>query len=69
MEKNLTVCKVCLKPHMKIYAGKWKLTKSWRDEHGLLWNGKVCGQCNREQTREKMTRHRERKRNAATESK
>lgn len=37
--------------HLRIYGGKWGPYKQWRDEHGLLWNGNVCGVCNRARSR------------------
>lgn len=38
--------------HLRIYGGKWGgKFKQWRDEHGLLWNGNICGVCNRERMR------------------
>lgn len=48
MPSNRRCCKICMSDHLRIYGGKWgNKFKQWRDEHGLLWNGNVCGLCNR----------------------
>lgn len=50
--QNRRPCKICFSEHLRIYGGKWGgKFKQWRDEHGLLWNGNVCGLCNRTRMR------------------
>lgn len=62
MEQNKRVCKVCMREHMRIYSGKWNgKDKAWRDENGLIWNGKVCGVCNRVRVRDAMHKLREKR--------
>lgn len=54
------VCRVCGRPRKRIRVGTWckkkvyMKTPKWRDEDGLLWNGKVCGICHRNQTAVRM---------------
>lgn len=61
MEPSKRTCKVCMKEHLRIYSGKIGKDSSWRDEHGLLWNGKTCGVCNRNRIREAVSKHRQSK--------
>lgn len=58
MELSKRVCKKCMKLHVRAYSGKIGRHSSWRDEHGLLWNGKICGACNRERIRDAVNKHR-----------
>ncbi len=64
MEKNRRVCKVCLKEHWRIKSGRWGKDTAWRDEHGILWNGRVCGACNRISLRERVAKARKKKQDA-----
>lgn len=55
-ESNITVCKVCNLPKVKIVAGKYPKgkTKKYVDELGGHWNGKICAVCNRARVRKVM---------------
>lgn len=61
MQLNKRVCKVCMNEHLRIYSGKMGKDSSWRDEHGLLWNGKTCGGCNRDRVRVAVAKSRNKK--------
>lgn len=61
MQSSKRVCKVCMKEHARNYSGKIGKDSSWRDEHGLLWNGKICGACNRDRVRDAVAKHRQSK--------
>lgn len=61
MELSKRVCKKCLKLHVRAYSGRKGKNSFWRDEHGLLWNGKICGGCNRERIRGAVEKHRQKK--------
>lgn len=56
LEKNTRICKACLKPHLRILAGKWgeSKDKKWVDENGMTWNGNTCGWCNKLRVRNHM---------------
>lgn len=58
MELSKRVCKQCMQLHVRAYSGRKGKSSFWRDEHGLLWNGKICGVCNRERIREAVNKHR-----------
>lgn len=58
MKLDKRVCTTCMKLHVRAYSGKKGKNTFWRDEHGLLWNGKMCGGCNRERIREAVAKHR-----------
>lgn len=49
MEINVRLCKNCKVKKQRIEAGKYPngRDKRWKDESGLLWNGSICGECNR----------------------
>lgn len=58
MELSKRVCKKCMQIHVRAYSGKRGKNSFWRDEHGLLWNGKTCGVCNRNRIRGAVEKHR-----------
>lgn len=52
-QSHTKVCKICMKEHMRIYSGFFPNRRIiWRDQTGLMWNGKMCGVCNRTRSRE-----------------
>lgn len=61
MQVPKRVCKVCMKEHARIYSGKMGKDSCWRDEHGLIWNGKTCGACNRSRVRDAVAKSRQNK--------
>lgn len=50
VESNIRECKVCFIKKQRIFDGKYpnNRDKKWKDEAGLLWNGNICGKCNRD---------------------
>ena len=56
MESNKRMCKNCSVLKDRISAGKFPngRDKKWLDEDGLLWNGAVCGKCNKERAKQIM---------------
>lgn len=51
-EKNTIICKVCRQLKVRISDGKFNdRDKKYRDEQGLLFNGKTCGSCHQEKMR------------------
>lgn len=61
MQLSKRVCSKCMRLHVRAYAGRKGKNLFYRDEHGLLWNGKLCGGCNRIRIREAVTKHRAQK--------
>lgn len=61
MQLSRRVCSVCMKEHVRIYSGRKGKNSFWRDEHGLLWNGRMCGGCNRVRIRGAVAKYREKK--------
>jgi len=59
-------CKECGVIKQRTEVGKYKKDKKFRDGEGLLWNGNICGSCNRVRARKVMqkTRKERRARNA-----
>lgn len=55
------VCKDCMNEHVRIYSGRKGKNLFYRDEHGLLWNGRTCGGCNRVRVRGAVNKHRQKK--------
>jgi hypothetical protein len=52
MDQNRRVCKKCNILKQRIETGKFDArNKKFIDESGLLWNGSVCGSCNRERVK------------------
>jgi len=58
MNQDQRVCKICMQLHSRLRVGKWKKDVIYRDERGLLWNGRTCGLCHREMSRQGMLRFR-----------
>lgn len=61
MEGNITNCKICLKPSMKISLGKYHANskdKRYCDELGRNWNGRRCPDCETIRVREAMKKTR-----------
>jgi hypothetical protein len=58
MEVNIKICKKCNKPKMRVEAGRFpnKKDKKWKDEDDLLWNGLMCGSCNRQRSLNNMNK-------------
>lgn len=54
-ETNEKLCKICNKLKKRIYLGKFdNRNKKWGDEHGKLWSGHYCPECNLERTKNSM---------------
>ncbi len=56
MESNKVQCKICKELKTKTEAGLFpnQKTKKYVDELGVMWNGKMCGQCNRTRAQKTM---------------
>lgn len=55
VEENVRLCKICGQLKQRRQDGKFNdKDKKWRDNDNLLWNGNVCGLCNRARLKEKM---------------
>ena len=55
-------CKQCNTLQTWTLAGKFPNgIKKWRDEDGLICNGKLCGSCNRDRVKSTMRKGRESK--------
>jgi len=66
LEKNLCVCKVCVKLKQRNLAGRWHgKDKKYVDEMGLAWNGRTCGLCNLDRCRDSMARMRSKRKEKA----
>lgn len=45
-EQNITECKICKEHKLRIQDGMFDhKNKRWRDESGLMWNGRTCPTC------------------------
>lgn len=46
-DSDLHQCKVCKEMKARIHDGYFpNANKKYRGEDGILWSGKVCGECN-----------------------
>lgn len=65
MDDKKCICKVCGKLKLKIRARTYKYEGykfyAYRDEDSLMWNGKVCGSCNRLRAKNNMQTMRKRR--------
>lgn len=67
-EKNQTICKTCREIKPRIADGKFDgKNKRWRDDHGKLWNGRLCPKCTVEQVKSQQQKKRDAKK-VSTES-
>jgi|GEM_PF-2217728 len=58
-ESNQRKCKVCGFLKRRTLVGKFDgVNKKYLDEHGLTWNGNVCGKCHRVRSKETMRKSR-----------
>jgi Zn finger protein HypA/HybF involved in hydrogenase expression len=52
VEIQYVVCKACSIEKIRVKAGKFNAKDiRWVDESGDLWNGRICPDCHRENTR------------------
>lgn len=59
-ESNLVICKVCEQPKQRVCIGTYtSKNRKYTDQHGKLWNGKVCPQCHRNKIKNSMYTMRE----------
>lgn len=60
METDLRKCKLCNQMKIRRQDGVFPdgVNKIWRDENGLMWNGRLCGSCNQTRSKEVMRKKR-----------
>lgn len=55
VETSVIVCKICKQMKTRYQNGMFDIkSKRWVDEHGKLFNGKVCPECHKNKVKEQI---------------